>query len=105
MEGCSVILSSLLDIESVVERAQFLRHENPRECVAVYSQILDYPNVNDTVIKIKEACTLELAEVFGELKDIASLSALLESSRNFFTVLSKAKAAKIGLLLFSVIPT
>ena len=37
-------------------------------------------------------------------KDIASLSALLESSRNFFTVLSKAKAAKIGLLLWVVIP-
>ena len=47
---------------------------------------------------------MELAEVFGELKDIASLSALLESSRNFFTVLSKAKAAKIGLLLWVVIP-
>ncbi|KAK8818200.1 hypothetical protein WA556_006021 [Blastocystis sp. ATCC 50177/Nand II] len=83
------------NIESVVERAQFLRHESPRECVAVYSQILDYPNDNETVVKVKETCTLELAEVFGELKDIASLSALLESSRNFFTVLSKAKAAKI----------
>lgn len=95
---------SALDIESVVERAQFLRHESPRECVAVYSQILDYPNDNETVVKVKETCTLELAEVFGELKDIASLSALLESSRNFFTVLSKAKAAKIGLLLWVVIP-
>lgn len=104
MECLCAVLFSLLDIESVVERAQFLRHENPQDCVAVYKQILDYPNDNDNIVKIKEACTLELAEVFGELKDIASLFALLESSRNFFTVLSKAKAAKIGLLLFLVIP-
>lgn len=79
-----------------MERAQFLRHENPQESVALYTKVLDVPNDNDDIVKIKETCTLEVAEVFGELRDIASLSGLLESSRNFFTALSKAKAAKMG---------
>lgn len=88
-----------------MERAQFLRHENPQESVALYTRVLDYPNDNDDITKIKETCTLELAAVFGELRDIVSLSGLLESSRNFFTVLSKAKAAKMGATLRCVLHT
>ena len=83
----------------MVERAQFLRKENPKETIALYRQILDMPNENDAILKIKENCTLELAQVFGELKDIASLSQLLESSRDFFTLISKAKSAKLGIQL------
>ena len=37
-----------------------------------------------------------MASLFGELKDIVSLSLLLESSRDFFNMISKAKAAKLG---------
>lgn len=48
------------------------------------------------IIKEKETCTIELAELYGELKDINALSSLLESSRDFFNVISKAKAAKLG---------
>ena len=85
----------------MVERAQFLRKENPTETIVLYRKILDMPNGDDSIIKIKENCTLELAKVFGELKDIASLSDLLESSRDFFNLISKAKSAKLGELLFS----
>lgn len=79
-----------------MEHAHFLRRENPTEAIALYREILNMPNKNDSVIKEKENCTLELASLFGELKDIASLSQLLESSRDFFNVISKAKSAKLG---------
>ena len=81
-----------------MERAAFLRKENPADAISVYKSVLDMPNENDDMLKIKEMCTLELAEVYGELKDIISLSSLLEASRTFFNIVSKAKAAKIGRL-------
>ena len=55
-------------------------------------------NDDEETLKIKETCTFELAELFGELKDINSLSNLLESSRDFFISISKAKASKISWL-------
>ena len=55
-------------------------------------------NDDEEILKIKETCTFELAELFGELKDINSLSNLLESSRDFFISISKAKASKISSL-------
>lgn len=70
--------------------------ENPNESVALYRSILELPNENEEILKIKETSTFELAELFGELKDINSLSTLLESSRTFFVSISKAKASKIG---------
>lgn len=60
-------------------------------------------NDSEEILKIKETCTFELAELFGELKDINSLSTLLESSRNFFISISKAKASKISLLCCCVL--
>ena len=79
-----------------MERAEFLRHENPQEAIALYTTILNMPNDNDENIKVKEICTLELGQLYSEQKDLASLSSLLEGSRSFFTLISKAKAAKIG---------
>ena len=79
-----------------MERAEFLRHENPQEAIALYTTILNMPNDNDENIKVKEICTLELGQLYSEQKDLASLSSLLEASRSFFTLISKAKAAKIG---------
>ena len=79
-----------------MERAEFLRHENPQEAIALYTTILNMPNDNDENIKVKEICTLELGQLYCEQKDLASLSSLLEASRSFFTLISKAKAAKIG---------
>ena len=79
-----------------MERAELLRKENTAEAISIYKTILDMPNENPDIIKIKETCTMELADIYGELKDIASLSGLLEASRTFFNVVSKAKAAKIG---------
>lgn len=79
-----------------LERARFLRKENPSESIALYKEVLDLPNDNAAIIKEKEECTLELASLFGELKDIVLLSQLLESSRDFFNMISKAKAAKLG---------
>lgn len=80
----------------MMERAAFLRKENPADAISVYKSVLDMPNENDDIIKMKETCTFELAEVYGELKDVISLSSLLEASRTFFNIISKAKAAKIG---------
>ena len=79
-----------------MERAEFLHHENPQEAIALYTTILNMPNDNDENIKVKEICTLELGQLYSEQKDLASLSSLLEASRSFFTLISKAKAAKIG---------
>lgn len=90
------MISYSIELEGLMDRAEFLRKENPAEAIAIYRSILDRPNESDDIIKIKETCTFELAEVYGEMKDIQSLSNLLESSRTFFTVVSKAKAAKIG---------
>ena len=78
-----------------LERARFLSRENPNESVALYRSILELPNENEEILKLKETSTFELAELFGELKDINSLSTLLESSRTFFVSISKAKASKI----------
>ena len=94
--GIVYLFSSSLDFETKVEHAHFLRRENPTEAIALYREILNMPNENDSIIKEKENCTLELASLFGELKDIDSLSQLLESSRDFFNVISKAKSAKLG---------
>lgn len=79
-----------------MDRAELLHKENPAEAISLYKTILDMPNENSDIMKIKEQCTFELASIYGELKDIASLSNLLEASRTFFNVVSKAKAAKIG---------
>ena len=88
--------SLFVEIETSIERARFVRKENPTQAIELYREILDRPNDNDMIIKEKEECTMELAELFGELKDINSLSLLLESSRAFFNCMSKAKAAKLG---------
>ena len=80
-----------------MERAEFLRKENPAEAVSIYLSVLNMPNENEDIIKMKESSTFELASLYGEMKDIASLSGLLEASREFFNVISKAKAAKIGI--------
>ena len=88
--------SLFVDIETSIDRARFVRKENPTQAIELYREILDRPNDNDMIIKEKEECTVELAELFGELKDINSLSLLLESSGTFFNFVSKAKAAKLG---------
>ena len=80
-----------------MERAEFLRKENPAEAVSLYLSVLNMSNENEDIIKMKETCTFELASLYGEMRDIASLSGLLEASREFFNVISKAKAAKIGI--------
>ena len=85
-----------IDLERLVERAEFLRHENPEEAIALYTRILNIPNDNDENIKVKETCTLELGQLYSERKDLASLSSLLEASRSFFTLISKTKETKIG---------
>lgn len=96
MEGILSLVCSIVDIELMMDRAELLRKENPTEAISIYKTILDMSNENTDIIKIKEQCTFELASIFGELKDIESLSGLLEASRTFFNVVSKAKAAKIG---------
>uniref|UniRef100_A0A7S0V359 PCI domain-containing protein n=1 Tax=Polytomella parva TaxID=51329 RepID=A0A7S0V359_9CHLO len=83
------------DLEVKISSAKDLVSSNPEEAVSILSAIIDDNTSNSDVLKHKETVVSNLCDLFVLLNNAEGLKSLLPKLRDFFSVIPKAKTAKI----------
>jgi 26S proteasome regulatory subunit N6 len=71
------------------------KESNPTEAIALLREILNHPSSTSEVLRIKEQAISSLAEILSQEKKAEELRSLLTDLRPYFSLVPKAKTAKI----------
>ncbi|KAI5056839.1 hypothetical protein GOP47_0028657 [Adiantum capillus-veneris] len=75
--------------------AQELQHVSPHEAIAILRQIIKDPSSSSEALRIKEQSIFNLSDLLSQEKMGEELRSLLTELRHFFSLIPKAKTAKI----------
>jgi 26S proteasome regulatory subunit N6 len=70
---------------------------------ALFNAILDNPRSDDVAIKVKEQSIYKVAKFYADSKDFELIMNLLKQNADFFSVIPKAKTAKIVRNLLNIV--
>jgi len=70
-----------------------------------YIVLLDNERTDDVALKIKEQCIYRLARIYTENKQFSEVLSLLKTNGTFFSIIPKAKTAKIVRQILNIVAT
>lgn len=73
--------------------------------VADYLTLLQNPRYDEKAVKVKEQCIYRLARLYTEGKRFSDVLDLLKSNNEFFSIIPKAKTAKIVRSILNIVGT
>mmetsp|Transcript_17513 Transcript_17513/g.29535 ORF Transcript_17513/g.29535 Transcript_17513/m.29535 type:complete len:512 (-) Transcript_17513:111-1646(-) len=73
--------------------------------ISDFQTLLQNPRYDEKAVKIKEQCIYKLARLYTEGKRFEDVMALLKSNNEFFSMIPKAKTAKIVRSILNIVST
>jgi 26S proteasome regulatory subunit N6 len=70
-----------------------------------YKLLLQNERTDDLAVKVKEQCIYRLARIYTESKQFSEVLNLLKANGDFFSVIPKAKTAKIVRQILNIVAT
>lgn len=98
MSSVSVSASSSSSLPATTESLSLaleVQHSSPSEAISLLRQIIQHPSSSSEALRIKEQAISSLSDLLSQEKQGQELRSLLTDLRPFFSLIPKAKTAKI----------
>lgn len=89
-------------IDEFVEAFKKVDAENEKR-TSVWEGLLAEPRVDEEALKVKEKCIYKLVQLHAENKQFTDVMSMLQKNNDFFSVIPKAKTAKIVRNILNII--
>ncbi len=77
--------------------------EESQKDVKVYESLMLNERVDDIAVKVKEKCIYRITRLYTEAKNLNEVMNLMKKNSNFFSVIPKAKTAKIVRTILDIV--